>query len=112
MTNEGYFVRRRVNLERHFGERLAVTDADVLVFDIGLTLDVRVVVGECKATEARGAPSAVDRLLWLSGVRRLLAADGAFLATTKDAPERIRGLAAELDVEILDERDIARREAV
>jgi hypothetical protein len=101
-----------VNLERHFGERLAVTDADLLVFDIGLTLDVRVGVGECKATEARGAPSAVDRLLWLTGVRRLLSADSAFLATIKEAPERIRGLAAELDIELLDERDIVRREGV
>ena len=112
VASEGYFVRRRVNLERHFGERLAVTDADLLVFDIGLTLDVRLSVWECKSTEAKGAPSAVDRLLWLTGVRRLLGADAAVLATTKDAPERIRGLASELGIEILDERDIARREAV
>jgi hypothetical protein len=112
LASEGYFVRRRVNLERHFGERLAITDADLLVFDIGLTLDVRVGVGECKATEARGAPTAVDRLLWLTGVRRLLSADSAFLATVKEAPERIRGLAAELEIEVFDERDIIRREEV
>lgn len=109
---EGAVVRRRVNLESTFNEKFNVTDVDVLALRFSANLDVQVTAGECKTTEAKNAPSAADRLLWLSGIKVLVGADRALLATTRPASNVIRALATRLDTEVLDERDIARRERV
>lgn len=110
IANEGAFVRRRVPLEPHYGEKFAVTDLDVLAITFDRTLTRSVAVVECKATEARNAASAADRLLWLVGLRALVTADRSALYVTKPAGDALRRLASDLGSAIADERDIARRE--
>jgi hypothetical protein len=107
---EGAFVRRGVDLTASFRERFQVTDLDVLAFSFDRTLQARITNGECKTTEARSAPSSGDRLLWLVGVGRLVGADASFLATTKNASDNTRALAARLGLEIVEPRDLERRE--
>lgn len=108
---EGALARRRVNLEATFGERFNITDVDVMTFEFSPTLELTIKVGECKATDARGAPSAGDRLLWLAGLVRLVGAYGGFLATSRAAGPRVRDLATRLGLEVVDGRDLERREA-
>jgi hypothetical protein len=112
LTAEGAFVRRRVTLEPRFGERFLVTDCDLVAFEIGRTLAWTMSVGECKTTEAKGSPSAADRLLWLAGVRTLVGAGASFLATTRSASDVVRRLGAALGSTVIDERDLQRREAI
>jgi hypothetical protein len=112
LTAEGAFVRRRVTLEPRFGERFLVTDCDLLTFQISSTLSWTMAVGECKTTEAKGAPSAADRLLWLTGVRALVGAQASFLATTRSASDVVRRLGMALGSTVIDERDLRRREAI
>jgi hypothetical protein len=113
LHHEGSFVRRAVDLQLHFGEPFTVTDVDVLAVQFSPSLERHVLVAECKTTEALNSPSAADRLMWGTGVRRLVpGADRHMLATVKQASPRIRGLAARLGAEVLDERDISRREAL
>jgi len=112
LSAEGAFVRRRVNLDAHFGERFTITDVDILAVYISPTLSVRIVAGECKTTEAKGAPSAGDRLLWASGLARLAAANASFLAISKRARDTERHIASLVGVELLDIRDVERREGI
>jgi hypothetical protein len=109
---EGAFVRRRVNLDQQVGGRLQVTDLDVLAFDFDDTLRLRVETGECKTAEAKNAPSTKDRLLWLVGVNRLVGAENGFLATTKTARDPDRHFARSIDLDLVDVRDLERREAI
>jgi hypothetical protein len=109
---EGAFVRRAINLNVHFGEQFTVTDIDVLALRFAPNLELQITIGEAKTTTASSAPKATDRLLWGGGLRALVGADGNFVATTKPASERVRRLAASLGGELLDEQDIAHREAL
>lgn len=109
---EGAFVRRRVNLDQQVGGRVQVTDLDVLAFFFDDALRLRLVTGECKTAETKNAPSAKDRLLWLAGVNRLVGADDGFLATIKGARDVDRQFARSLTLELVDTRDIARREGI
>jgi hypothetical protein len=109
---EGAFVRRRVNLEDQFAERFTITDLDIMAFFISPTLGFTKVIGECKTTEARNAPSAGDRLLWSAGLASLVSADRTFIAVSKKARPNERRLASLLDSEILDDADLRRREEV
>jgi hypothetical protein len=109
---EGAFVRRRVNLDQRVGGRQQVTDLDVLAFFFDDTLRLRIETGECKTTEAKNAPSAKDRLLWLVGVNRLVGADDGFLATNKGARDADRHFARSLELQLVDARDLERREVI
>ena len=109
---EGALVRRRVNLDQQVGGRQQVTDVDVLAFFFDDTLRLRLVTGECKTAEAKSAPSTKDRLLWLAGVRRLVGAEDGFLATMKGARDPDRHFARSLGLDVVDERDLARRESI
>ena len=92
LTAEGAFVRRRVNLEAQFGHRFStITDVDVLAFRFAPDLTLSVAAAECKTTEAKSQPGVGDRLLWLAGLRGLVDADTAFLATTKRGPFSVIG---------------------
>jgi len=66
LYHEGAFARRRVILEPFFGERFTVTDLDVLAFEFNAALSSTISIHECKTTETRNAPSAADRLLWMT----------------------------------------------
>lgn len=109
---EGAFVRRRVNLDQQVGGRLQVTDLDVLAFSFDDTLRLRLETGECKTAETRNAPSTKDRLLWLVGVNHLVGAEHGFLAITKTARDPDRHFARSIDLELVDLRDLERREVI
>jgi hypothetical protein len=110
LFEEGYFVRRAVNLNMHFGEDFTVTDVDLLAIRFSPSLSVHTTIGECKTSEAKSAPRATDRVLWGRGLRVLLKADANFVVTVKAATDRVRRLAVELDTRLLDERDVTHRE--
>jgi hypothetical protein len=112
LVAEGAFVRRRVNLESQFGEKFTITDVDVLAFFPSPSLAIHKVAGECKTTETKNAPSAGDRLLWSTGLGRLVDADSTFIAVMKPARESERSIAALIGSELLDVRDIDRREEI
>ena len=108
---EGAFARRRINLETQYGEKFkTITDIDVLAFEFRPDLSARLTAVECKTTEARSQPATGDRLLWLAGVRRLVRADRAILASGRRVEPHQRTLAGELGCEVLDATDIERRE--
>ncbi len=109
---EGGSVRRRVNLESHFREKFTITDVDVLSFSFGPDLRLSTTAAEAKSTEAKNSPNAADRLLWLTGIRQLTGADHAVLCTSRHASAAIRDLAERLAVEVIDERDLSRRESL
>lgn len=112
LHGEGAFVRRRVNLDQKVGGRVQVTDIDVLAFHFDETIRLRLEAGECKTSEAKSAPSAKDRLLWLAGVTQLVGANGGFLATTRRARDDDRHLARSVGLDLVDPRDLDRREAI
>jgi hypothetical protein len=101
-----------VNLDQYVGERLQVTDVDVLAFFFDRSLALRLVAAECKTAEGRSAPSTKDRLLWLAGVNHLVGADEGFLATARAARNGERRFAALLGLAVVDPRDLERRETI
>lgn len=110
LFHEGNFVRRGININMHFLEDFTVTDVDVLAMRFSPDLRITRTIGEAKATEAKSAPKATDRLLWGGGLSALLRADAHFVATVKPASGRVRRLATELGAELVDAADVAHRE--
>ncbi len=84
----------------------------LLVFRFAPELDLHLAIGESKSGQGKKGPKAADRLLWIHGVQDLVGADSAFVATTRRASDRLRGLAAKLGVSLLDERDLPHRERI
>lgn len=109
---EGAFVKRAIDLNMSFGEGLTVTDLDILAITFSEDFRVFEAIGESKTAQGRKGPKLVDRLLWLVGLRDLVAADAAFVATAKSASDRVRGLARRLGVEVFDEEDVSNRENI
>jgi hypothetical protein len=109
---EGAFVRRAIDLNMHFGENFTVTDLDLLAYRFSPALDLHLEIGESKSAEGKKGPKAADRLLWIHGVQELVGADSAFVATSRQASDRLRGLAEELGLSLLDERDLEHRERI
>jgi hypothetical protein len=107
---EGAFVRRAIDLNMRFGEDLTVTDLDILALTFSGDLRTSRIIGESKTAQGRKGPKLADRLLWLVGLRDLVHADTAFIATAKNASEKVRGLAERLDINVIDERDLLHRE--
>jgi hypothetical protein len=107
---EGAFVRRAIDLNMRFGEDLTVTDLDVLALRFRGDLTVELSIGEVKTGLGKKGPKLADRLLWLRGLRALVEADSAFVATLKRSSARVRGLAERLDVAVIDEQDLIHRE--
>jgi hypothetical protein len=67
-------------------------------------------IGESKTDQGKKGPKIADRLLWLVGLRDLVHADSAFVATTRNASDKVRGLAERLQIDVIDEQDLAHRE--
>lgn len=109
---EGSFVRRAIDLNMRFGEDLTVTDLDILALRFSEDLRVSLIIGESKTAQGKRGPKLADRLLWLSGLRDLVDADFAFVATAKPASDRVRGLAEHLGIHVIDERDLFHREKI
>lgn len=109
---EGSFVRRAIDLNMRFGEDLTVTDLDILALKFSEDLRVSLTIGESKTAQGKRGPKLADRLLWLGGLRELVDADFAFVATVKPASDRVRGLAEHLGIQVIDEPDLLHREKV
>lgn len=109
---EGSFVRRAIDLNMRFGEDLTVTDLDILALHFSGDFGVSLTIGESKTAQGKKGPKLADRLLWLSGLRDLVDADDAFVATAKGVGDRVRGLAERLDIRVIDEKDLAHREHI
>jgi len=107
---EGAFVRRSVDLRAEFGTDFTVTDLDVLSVRFNADLSMHRSIGECKSGVARSAAKASDRLLWGRGLRELIRADSHIVVTTRKIDAEVRLLAERLGGEVLDERDLQRRE--
>lgn len=109
---EGAFVRRAIDLNLTFGEDFTVTDLDVWALRFAPDLQTHLTIGESKTADGKKGPKLADRLLWVRGLRELVGADAALVATTKAASQRVRGLGRELGVAIIDQRDLGHRERV
>lgn len=109
---EGAFVRRAIDLNMSFGEGLTVTDLDLLAVTFAEDFRAFEAIGESKTAQGRKGPKLADRLLWLVGLKDLVGADAAFVATAKSTSDRVRGLARRLGVEVFDEADVDHRESI
>jgi hypothetical protein len=107
---EGSFVRRAIDLNLRFGEDLTVTDLDILALRFNEDFSVHLSIGEVKTALGKKGPKLADRLLWLRGLRVLVKADSAFVATLKRSSPRVRGLAERLEIAVIDEQDLVHRE--
>jgi hypothetical protein len=88
--------------------RDVLTDLDVLAVDLDSRLRISRSMLECKS--GRGQSGEGDRLLWLTGLQKLLGVDRAVLVR-QTITRRGRSLAAGLGVQILDVPTLTTREA-
>ncbi len=106
---EGALARLRVPLRVAADRgREILTDLDVLAVDIDGRLRTSLSVLECKTT--KGQSGEPDRLLWLSGLRRLTGTQRAVLVR-QTITRRGRAIAQALDLQIMDMQTVAAREA-
>lgn len=106
---EGALARLRVPvyIDAEAG-RDVLTDLDVLSVDIDSRLRLTRSTLECKS--GRGQSGEGDRLLWLSGLQKLLGVERAVLVR-QTMTRRGQALAAALDLRILDVPTLIQREA-
>jgi hypothetical protein len=108
---EGFFSRSAVDLTRHFHpEPLQVTDVDLLAIDLSPQLSPRRYIGEVKSGTGKSAPKALDRLIWLRGLRELVGADSGELTIAAPPSERVREVARSLGLAAQSVEDFERRE--
>lgn len=79
-----------------------LTDADVYGFRFSAAGDLSSILIDCKTASGR----AVDRVLWVRGLRDLLDLDDLYLFKKK-IPDSARWLARKLSVNCIDENDLA-----
>lgn len=99
--SSGFFVIRGVPFR--LGEEDA-TDVDLWLYERPTGTARRVQICDIKYKQR---PKAVERILWTSGLKQALGADGAYVATT-DKRNSLQSLAKKLGLEIIDGVDIAR----
>lgn len=108
---EGSFSRRAINLRyADAGEAKDITDIDLLVVDFDGALRTTLTIGESKGGTGRGAPSPIDRSMWLRGLRELTRAHRAELTVAQRQTARARRLALKLGVELQAIADVEQRE--
>ena len=108
---EGFYSRSAVDLTRHFHpEPLQVTDLDLLAFDLNPQLTPRKYIGEVKSGTGKSAPKALDRLIWLRGLRGLVDAESGELTIATPPSERVREVARSLGLVAQSVHDFERRE--
>ncbi len=108
---EGFYSRSAVDLTRHFHpEPLQVTDLDLLAFDLNPQLTPRKYIGEVKGGTGRSAAKALDRLVWLRGLRELVGAESGELTIASPPSERVREVARSLGLVAQSVHDFERRE--
>lgn len=108
---EGFYSRSAVDLTRHFHpEPLQVTDLDLLAFDLNPQLTPRKYIGEVKSGTGKNAPKALDRLIWLRGLRGLVEAESGELTIASPPSDRVREVARSLGLVAQSVHDFERRE--
>jgi hypothetical protein len=108
---EGFYSRSAVDLTRHFHpEPLQVTDLDLLAVDLNPQLTPRKYIGEVKSGTGKNAPKALDRLIWLRGLRGLVEAESGELTIASPPSERVREVARSLGLVAQSVHDFERRE--
>lgn len=106
------FIAQGVFAERHLypsaspDHRMLATDIDVLVSEYVSGFQVTRRHAECKG----GKTPLLDRILWLSGVKKLLGADGSYLITS-DFDTEASDFARSLDIELLTIQQLTASEA-
>jgi hypothetical protein len=85
----GWYVRRNVDLrERVAGSPQTMAELDLLGFSLDVELRQRRLIGECK--DRKGSTKEADRVIWLMGLGRLLAADHLLFAKPAIATATVR----------------------
>lgn len=104
---DGSLVRLRWPVPSPADSMRAITDVDVLAIDFDSRLRPQVSIIECKSI--RGQAGEQDRLLWLTGLRRVVGAQRAVLAR-ETASRNGRELAKALGIELISEPELEARE--
>lgn len=107
---EGFYTRRGVDFQRYYQEPLQVTDLDLFAFDFNPQLAVRRYIGEVKSGTGKSAPKALDRIVWLSGLRALVGADAGELTIATQVSGKARALGRGLGISAQTVADFERRE--
>lgn len=97
----GFFVIRGVPFR--FAEE-DLTDVDLWLYERPTGSARRVQICDIKYKQR---PKAVERIFWTSGLAKALKVDGAYVATT-DKRTNLRGVADNLDIQLIDGNDIQR----
>lgn len=85
----GWYVRRNVDLrERVSGSPQTMAELDLLGLSLDVELRQRRLVGECK--DRKGSTKEADRVIWLLGLGRLLAAEHLLFAKPAIASATVR----------------------
>lgn len=108
---EGFYSRSAVDLTRHFDpDPLTVTDLDLLAFDLNPQLSRSKYIGEVKSGTGKNSPKALDRLIWLRGLRELVGAESGELTIATPPSDRVRETARTLGLTAQSIADFERRE--
>jgi hypothetical protein len=108
---DGYYVRRGVDLQKHFSrEALSVTDLDLLGYSISPALTWRKQIGEVKSGKSSATPRPLDRALWARGLRELVQAEAAEITTAFQASSDLREFTRTFGVTIQHFSDLEARE--
>lgn len=108
---EGAWSRRSVRLLRYLGaEPLEVTDLDLVAYTIDAPLTAQLTIGEAKSGTGKSADKPLDRVIWLTGLLRVVPAAAAELTSAISPSGRVRRLGASLGVRAQSMSDLARRE--
>ncbi|BCV39986.1 hypothetical protein [Shewanella algae] len=91
----GYFVIRGAEM---FYDRETITDVDLWLYARNTPVSREIAIVDIKNKKQ---PQAVERILWVSGLRTLLGADKAIVATT-DRRKFLKEFANQLKIQVLD----------
>jgi hypothetical protein len=98
---QGSFAERRLFPAADAKRQKLATDVDVLVSEYGSRFDLTRRHVECKG----GKVPVLDRVLWLSGLRKLLEADASYLVL-QDVHYEVARFAWDLDVQLVSTRQV------
>ena len=108
---DGYFVRRGVDLQHRFGPDVStITDLDVIGYSFDGALVHHKLIGEVKTGTAKNTPRALDRALWIRGLREIVGADRGEVTTAFRTTAATRDACQKLGVTVQHLDDLGARE--
>jgi hypothetical protein len=99
---QGAFAERGLFMRAGPGDSKMVTDIDVIAHDYSINFHHRRIYAECKGGKHR---SALDRVVWVRGIKETLVADDAYLVLDHCDPSTVR-FARSQNIEILQESSL------